>query len=153
MKRRTFLTGAFVGTAALALGISFYNDENFILQEDEYHSVLFSALIPVFLDGALPEVPSQRQIVIESTLASIRGSMQLLPDDQYQELQDLLVKLESRFGLLLLTGSMTPLLMRSPQQLTEMLEDWRHHYLTLIQTAYTGLRELILTSFYGNPDN
>lgn len=150
MKRRTFLTAAFTGTAALALGVNLYSSgPNEV--EDIHHRVLFSVLIPVFLDGALPEVASQRQLAIESTLDAIAQSIEVLPEEQQSELAELLELLEGRLGLLMLTGEMTPLIMRSPAELVTMLEDWRHHFLTMLQTAYHGLRELVLASYYALP--
>ena len=58
MKRRTFIMGAFAGTAALALGVNLYSPE-FSLPEDSEgkdYRLLFSVLLPVMLDGALPDV-------------------------------------------------------------------------------------------------
>jgi hypothetical protein len=34
-----------------------------------------------------------------------------------------------------------------------MLESWRHHYLALLQTAYLGLRELVMASYYACPEH
>jgi hypothetical protein len=48
---------------------------------------------------------------------------------------------------------MTPLLMRSAAELTQMLETWRHSYFALLQTAYLGLRELVMASFYACPEH
>ncbi|MGX9460772.1 TAT leader-containing periplasmic protein [Shewanella sp. A14] len=153
MKRRTFLTSAFAGTAALALGVNLYTPTMTTSADDVHHRVLFGVLIPVFLDGALPEVPSHREIAINRTLDAISQSIIHLPAEQQQELMELLELLEGRFGLLLLSGSMTPLLMRDPQQLIAMLESWRHHYLDMLITAYNGLRELIMASYYACPEH
>ncbi|UCX05921.1 TAT leader-containing periplasmic protein [Shewanella glacialimarina] len=151
MKRRTFLTGAFAGTAVLALGINLYPSDPIAIGGDSQYRVLFSVLIPVLLDGALPEVASQRKLAIDTTIDAIQASIDVLPTDQQAELSELLALLESRLGLLILTGSMTPLMMRSPVDLTNMLEAWRFHYLDMVQTAYLGLRELILASYYATP--
>jgi hypothetical protein len=153
MKRRTFLTGAFAGTAALALGVNLYLPNITTSPDDIHHRVLFSVLIPAFLDGALPEVPSHREIAMNRTLDAISQSITHLAPDQQQELMELLELLEGRLGLLLLSGSMTPLLMRDPQQLVEMLEFWRYNYLDMLKTAYGGLRELIMASYYACPEH
>ena len=142
MNRRTFLSGAFSGTAALSLGVNLYLPNITTSSEDIHHRVLFGVLIPVFLDGALPEVPSQRELAINRTLDAISQSITHLPVEQQQELMELLNLLEGRLGLLLLSGSMTPLLMREPQQLIDMLT-----------TAYGGLRELIMASYYACPEH
>jgi hypothetical protein len=153
MQRRTFLTGAFVGTAALALGVNLYPSKVEAPAEDLYSRLLFSVLVPVFLDGMLPEVAKPREIVINRTLDAISEAIKVLPSEQQQELAELLGQLESRLGLLLLSGSVTPLIMRQPQQLVSMLESWRFHYLQLLQTAYLGLRELVMASYYACPEH
>jgi hypothetical protein len=86
-------------------------------------------------------------------LDAISQSITHLPVEQQQELMELLELLEGRFGLLLLSGSMTPLLMREPKQLIDMLEFWRHNYLDMLTTAYNGLRELIMASYYACPEH
>ena len=155
MKRRTFLMGAFAGTAALALGVNLYSPE-FSLPEDSEakdYRLLFSVLLPVMLDGALPDVALPKLAAQNRTLDAIKQSIAVLPDEQQTELFELLDMLENRLGLLVLTSSMTPLLMRSPAELTQMLETWRHSYFALLQTAYLGLRELIMASFYACPEH
>ncbi|WP_394130405.1 TAT leader-containing periplasmic protein [Shewanella maritima] len=157
MKRRTLLTGAFVGTAALALGVqlipsSFESSEQDTEQNSE-HRLLFAALIPVLLDGALPQISSHREQAINRTLDAIGATISALPETQQEELEDLLQKMESRFYLLFLSGSMTPVLLKQPDELIDMLESWRNHYTALLQSAYVGLREVIMASYYSCPEH
>ncbi|QDZ92274.1 TAT leader-containing periplasmic protein [Shewanella decolorationis] len=155
MNRRTFLLGAFAGTAAIALGVNLYSPEFSLPDEgeDKDYRLLFGVLLPVMLDGALPDVASHKQAAQNRTLDAIKQSIDVLPDEQQAELFELLDMLENRLGLLLLTSSMTPLLMRSPGELTQMLETWRHSYFSLLQTAYLGLRELVMASYYACPEH
>ena len=153
MQRRTFLLASFVTTAAVAIGVELYSTEELSEKDSLNHDLLFSVLLPVFLHGALPDVPSQRELVINTTIEAIYRSINVLEPEQQQELEQLFGMLESRLGLLFLSGSITPLIMRDANQLVEMLEKWRHHYLVLLQTAYAGLRELIMTSYYSEPNN
>ncbi|ESE41523.1 hypothetical protein [Shewanella decolorationis] len=155
MNRRTFLLGAFAGTAAIALGVNLYSPEFSLPDEgeDKDYRLLFGVLLPVMLDGALPDVASHKQAAQNRTLDAIKHSIDVLPDEQQAELFELLDMLENRLGLLLLTSSMTPLLMRSPGELTQMLETWRHSYFSLLQTAYLGLRELVMASYYACPEH
>lgn len=155
MKRRTFLMGAFAGTAALALGVNLYSPEFSLPKDSEGkdYRLLFSVLLPVMLDGALPDVATHKLAAQNRTLDAIKQSISVLPDEQQTELFELLDMLENRLGLLVLTSSMTPLLMRSPAELTEMLETWRRSYFALLQTAYLGLRELVMASYYACPEH
>ncbi|ABI37817.1 conserved hypothetical protein [Shewanella sp. MR-4] len=155
MNRRTFLLGAFAGTAAIALGVNLYSPEFSLPDEGEEkdYRLLFGVLLPVMLDGALPDVATHKQAAQNRTLDAIKQSIAGLPDEQQAELFELLDMLENRLGLLLLTSSMTPLLMRSPSDLTQMLETWRHSYFALLQTAYLGLRELVMASYYACPEH
>ena len=153
MQRRTFITGALTGTAALALGVSLMPSDEVSLAENNLHRLTLSILIPVFLDGALADVPSQREIAINRTVDAIFQAINYLDEEQQQEINQLLDMLESRLGLLLLTGSITQLMLRQPNELVELLEYWRSNFLVLLQTAYTGLRELILSSYYSCPEH
>ncbi|QYK08489.1 TAT leader-containing periplasmic protein [Shewanella mangrovisoli] len=155
MNRRTFLLGAFAGTAAIALGVNLYSPEFRLPDEGEGkdYRLLFGVLLPVMLDGALPDVATHKLAAQNRTLDAIKHSIDVLPDEQQTELFELLDMLENRLGLLLLTSSMTPLLMRSPSELTQMLETWRHSYFALLQTAYLGLRELVMASYYACPEH
>jgi hypothetical protein len=154
MKRRTFITGAFATTAALALGVSLYRPE--LVPEDsgdKAHALLFAVLLPVLLEDALPDVPVLREAAINRTIEAMHDTMSLLSDEKQAELTELLQMLESRLGLLLLTGSMTPLMLRSTDELVAMLEHWRHHYLAMLNLAYQGLRELVMAGFYSSPEH
>ena len=155
MERRTFLTTAFVGTAALALGVNLYVPEHIKVSKalDSEHRLLFSVLLPVFLDDALPEVEKLRIAAQNRTLDAITQTISLLPADGQAELEQLLDMLENRLGLLVMTGSMTPLMMRNPDQLIAMLEYWRNSFLDMMVTAYQGLRELVLASYYSCPEH
>ncbi|MEI6859326.1 MAG: TAT leader-containing periplasmic protein [Shewanella sp.] len=155
MKRRTFITTTLVGTAALALGVNLYFPEKLKVNNTSNgeHRLLFSILLPVFLDDALPEVEKLRIAAQNRTLDAIMQTISLLPADEQAELEQLLDMLENRLGLLVLTGSMTPLMMRTPHELIAMLEYWRNNFLDMIVTAYQGLRELVLASYYSCPEH
>ncbi|NRD75346.1 TAT leader-containing periplasmic protein [Shewanella sp. VB17] len=155
MERRTFLTTAFVGTAALALGGNIYSTDHVRVNNalESEHRLLFSVLIPVFLEDALPNVEAMKMAAKNRTLDAIADTLSYLPKQGRAELEELLVMLEQRLGLLLLTGSITPLMMRSPDELISMLEYWRNSFLDLMVIAYQGLRELVMTSYYACPEH
>lgn len=155
MERRTFITTALAGTACLALGVN-YCSSNYVgvnKELDDKHRLLFSVLVPVFLDGALPDVAALKRDAINRTLDAIEHTISILPQDSFDELEQLLELLEGRLGLLILTGSMTPLMMRKEPELIEMLQGWRTSYMDMMVTAYQGLRELVIASYYSSPEH
>lgn len=80
MQRRTFLTGAFAATTALALGASVYlPPSQWPGAEQQNHRALFAILLPVLLDGALPQMPGPRQQAIDRTLDAIDTTIATLP--------------------------------------------------------------------------
>ncbi|MDL2196967.1 TAT leader-containing periplasmic protein [Shewanella algae] len=155
MQRRQFLLWALGGTSALALGVSLYEEEEIanLSEHEKPHDLLLGALIPVLLEEALPEINKHRTSAINRTLDAVNQTLKWLPKAQRQELEQLLDILENRFGLLLLSGSMTPLMLRSPNELVEMLESWRSSWMALLQQAYLGLRELLMASYYACPEH
>ena len=98
-------------------------------------------------------VESMRVAAQNRTLDAISQTISYLPQEGQDELEQLLDMLEQRLGLLVLTGSMTPLMMRTPNELISMLEYWRNSFLDLMVTAYQGLRELVMASYYASPEN
>ncbi|MFT5789378.1 MAG: hypothetical protein ACI8SJ_001494 [Shewanella sp.] len=155
MERRTFITTALAGTACLALGVNYCSTDYISVNPkvDDKHRLLFSVLLPVFLDGALPDVPVLKRDAENRTLDAIEQTISLLPEDSQIELEQLLDLLEGRLGLLILTGSMTPLMMRNSSELIEMLQGWRTSYIEMMVTAYQGLRELVMASYYSDPEH
>ncbi|MGP1782694.1 TAT leader-containing periplasmic protein, partial [Shewanella frigidimarina] len=90
---------------------------------------------------------------INRTLDAIEHTISILPQESQAELEQLLEMLEGRLGLLILTGSMTPLMLRKQPELIEMLQNWRTSFIDMMVTAYQGLRELVMASYYSNPEH
>ncbi|MCK8047236.1 TAT leader-containing periplasmic protein [Shewanella sp. 1CM18E] len=155
MERRTFITTAIAGTACLALGVNYYSADDIGVNKelDNNHRLLLSVLLPVFLDGALPDVAALKRDALHRTLDAIEHTISILPLDTKAELEQLFEMLEGRLGLLILTGSVTPLMMRNQSELVDMLQSWRTSYLDLMVTAYQGLRELVMASYYSSPEH
>ncbi|GLS83351.1 TAT leader-containing periplasmic protein [Paraferrimonas haliotis] len=153
MRRRTFLTIGIASTAAMAFGVKLYSDKAFDDSNyDEHHRVLLAALVPVLLDGILPEVTQPRQRAINRCIDNCLTTISLLPEHQAEQMQELLQSLEAQFGNLLLVGSITPLALQSPAQIQQVLESWRNSFIEMLQQAYLGLRNLIIASYYSDPD-
>ncbi len=155
MERRSFLLGGFAATASIAIGTDWYINafESRDAVTEQKHQLLFQALLPVLLDGALPTDATKRQQQINQTLSNIDATLQVLPEHSRQKLYQLLDILEMKFGLLLLTSNMTSLLKRNPNELVELLTYWREHYLSMMNEAYLGLRELVMSSYYASSEH
>ena len=158
LKRRTFISSAFISTAAITIGIDLKpwsllgNNQDDIIHS---HRHLFSVLLPVFLDGILPKTMSfeKREHFHNQTLLSMSENTNKLNDKQKSDLSTLLNLLDSRLGSLLLTAEMTHITHRSANELITMLNVWREGFMSLQQMAYFSLRELILASFYSIPEH
>lgn len=158
MKRRTFLLASVAGISALATGIALYRSTDLDLEYttalplDEDQQQVLLALLPALLNGTLSDQPDKRQQQLKQVLENMAEAIRWLPSSSREELQQLLSTLSNRFGKLLLTGGMTQWPSMSLSQRLHMLDDWRYHYLSLLQQAYFGLKELSLASWYSQPD-
>lgn len=149
--RRTFLKAGLIGTLALAAAGGLYRvtqradvPNKFIL-DDAAKSVL-AAIIPVMLKGAvIPGTPD-----LETAIARVRDAIAGLPLSAQKEIQDL-------FGLLTLGPSRRFLAgipddwpQAKPKDVAAFLQNWRTSRLTLLQSAYHGLHDLITGSWYSH---
>lgn len=122
------------------------------LIDDDVHLAL-TALLPVFLAGALPQNAESRQHKIGQTIAGIKVAMKRLPPHTLDELKDLFALLTNRLANLAYAGNFSRLEQLTLSQRSALIEGWRTSYIGLLNTAYEGLKELIYAAFYGNPDN
>ncbi|MGI5310149.1 hypothetical protein [Rheinheimera sp. WS51] len=153
MDRRQFILSGIALGAATSLGIygwhSSINESN---DSNDSQDLVLSALLPALLYAALPQDTTMAQQVIR-TKRAVNEFMPFLPQRQQQELQQLFSLLANRVGQLAVTGHMTALTELSLQQRWKLLADWRDSYLTLLQQAYHGLRELLFAAYYGQPEH
>lgn len=156
MKRRTFITTGFVSLTAITVGINLSSTRLLDPQQTYMtadHIELFSVLLPVLLNGALPVNKTAQLQSLQKTLNAMGNIIAQLEAQQYQELLRLLDLLNSRLGCLFLTAELTPLVKRTPLELAKMLIFWRTSFMDFHQQAYIGLRELVFSSFYSLPEH
>ncbi|GAA4884080.1 TAT leader-containing periplasmic protein [Ferrimonas pelagia] len=152
MERRQFIYGTLASATALSLGIAFWPEPVSIPAPlDEAQQWLFVALIPVVLEGAAPAQRLEQQA--PRIAVAVADLIATLPPGVRQQLAQLLGLLQQKLGRLVLTGSMLPLAEQQPTLLSQLLDDWRFHFLELIRTAYAGLRDPIMAVWYGDPAN
>ena len=150
LSRRSFIKAGLIGTFALATAGGLYRatrptlPAGFVLDE-ETRSAL-SAIIPVVLKDAIDSAPA----TIDAVLMQVRDAIMGLPLATQKEVQDL-------FGLLTLGPTRRFLVGLSDdwqhaksQDVAAFLQNWRMSRLSLLQSAYQALHDLITGSWYGS---
>jgi len=157
MNRRQFIkTGLALGTAA-ALGVTLYpvvTAESITepAAQGPARTVLL-ALVPALLFGALPKDTHAAQQQIAATVDAALAFLPYLPKRQQHDLQQLFVMLDTELLRLALAGHLTPLADLPVAARLALLHGWRDSFIALLNQAYSGLRELLYGSYYGNPEH
>lgn len=151
MDRRQFIFSGIALAASASLGISLWQHS---LQPDtDNRQWVLAALLPALLYGVLPQDPTLAQQQIARTQQAVTDFMPYLPLRQQQELHQLFNLLTTRLSQLGLTGQISNLPELSILQRLELLKRWRDSYLSLLQQAYHGLRELLYGAYYGQSEH
>lgn len=158
--RRTFLKAGVAGSALLLLGRwppqAHATDQ--ILDSRFTFTSLTAAdaaalvrIVPVMLEEALPQAHGERNAAIGEIIRGVDLTIGYQPVHIRDEIRDL-------FGIL--TGSVTRALVAgiwrswenaTEQDVREFLTSWRNSRLDMLRSAYVGLNNLIVGSWYGNP--
>ncbi len=133
------LLGAF-GVASRFVGRHAVDDRREVLR----------GVIPAVLDGALPSAPEQRAHAISAALADVEATIAGLPPATQDELAKLFLALAAAPSRLLLAGLAKPWTEASAEEVAEVLQGWRTHRLTLLQSAYHAFHDLILGAAYAD---
>lgn len=160
LTRRQLLLGSLIGGAALA-GLTLAlapRDEptpaaaplQFLTADDV---LVLTALLPVLLDGALATEPSLRARQIAALLQRLDQAVLHLYPRSRAELRELFQLLENKAGRVVLAGVWSNWAQASAADKHGFLLHWRDSFLDLLQTAYAGLHNLVMASFYGDPNN
>lgn len=151
MDRRQFiLTGIALG-AATGLGLNLWQHSPAV--DDSSRDLVLSALLPALLYAALPEDTTLAAAEIARTKQAVAEFLPYLPQRQQQQLQQLFNLLAGQLTQLALTGYWTQLPDLSIAQRLSILSTWRDSYMTTLQQAYHGLRELLYGAYYGQPEH
>ncbi len=146
--RRTVLKLGVVGGVLLAVGgaASWFVGRN---AADQRREVL-AAMIPAFLDGALPVEAGQRSAAIGRTLTDVEQAIAGLSPSTRDDLAKLFALATAAPSRLLLTGLAGPWHEAGTPRIDQVLQGWRVHRLALLQSAYQGLHDLILGAWYAH---
>ncbi len=149
-KRRAFLKVGIAGFALLYAGrwlaparaaegatpsFPFKN----LMQED---TVVLSRVVPVMLHGALP---------LDGAQYGVDLTIGYQPPSVRTEIRDLFNLLNNAATRALVAGIWKPWSKATNQDIQEFLASWRDSRFDLLRSAYIGLNNLIVGSWYGNP--
>ncbi|NQD36302.1 twin-arginine translocation pathway signal protein [Permianibacter sp. IMCC34836] len=160
LTRRQLLLSTLIGGAALVgltLAIAPGDDapaapaELKFLNGDDV--LVLTALIPALLDGALATEPMQRSQQIQQLLIRFDQALLHLYPRTQAELRQLLDLLTNKAGRVAVAGVWSNWANASLNDKQQFLNHWRDSFLDLLQTAYSGLHNLVMASFYGDPAN
>ena len=157
MNRRQFIKQGIMVGSALVVGSSLYGCSDLDILDtelinDDVHLSL-AVILPVFLSGALDNDSQVRVAQLNRTIKGMTIAMQKLPPHTLDELNDLFSLLTNRLGNLVYAGTFSATQHLNVAQATQLIEQWRTSYISLLNTAYEGLKELIYAAFYGNKQN
>ena len=111
---------------------------------------IFAAIVPVMLDGALPEgaeAASARRDALQSIEATIGG----LPPAARDELADLFSLLDFAPTRCLVAGVWSSWTEASTEAIAAFLDRWRTSRLALLRSGYAALHQIVLGAWYAQP--
>ena len=160
LTRRQLLLGSLIGGAALAgLTLSFAPSDKDSAPQPELKfltgddALILGALIPALLDGALSDEVTLQQQQIQSVTQRLDEALLYLYPRTRAELRELFDLLGNKAGRVTLAGVWSNWSHASLADKNEFLNRWRDSFLDLLQTAYAGLHNLVMASFYGDSAN
>lgn len=151
LSRRSFLKAGLVGTLTLIVAGGVYRATRspevpgkFVL--DDGAKTILASIIPAMLKGAINPGSQDLQRAIQSVQDAIAG----LPLASQKELQDLFALLALGPSRRFLAGIPDDWPQAKQEDVTSFLQNWRMSRFSLLQSAYHGLHDLILGSWYAD---
>jgi hypothetical protein len=151
--RRTFLVTGGLGLAALAAGGWLHVRTGAAGAGSAlgaHGRTVIAAMVPAFLDGALPEDGS-RTTAIAETVDAVDRAVAGLPPATQAELAQLFGLLTFAPARVALAGLVADWPRATPDAVAAALARWQASRLSLLRSAYDGLHQLVLAAWYGNP--
>jgi len=155
--RRSFLKAGVLGALVLAAGGGLYRYnhppqvQRFVL--DFEARAALDAIVPAILAGSLPAGPAARAQSVRATTERVHQTILGLPLTTQKEVQDLFGLLALAPARRLLAGVKGDWASASVDEVSDFLQDWRVHRVGLLRTAYQALHDLVLGSWYSDPDH
>lgn len=158
--RRTFLKAGVAGAALLVVGRWLpvaHAGESQAAQDVRFLHLTAAdvaalrRIVPVMLEGALPQDDAQRKAAIGEILYGIDLTIDHQPPSVRQEIRDLLGLLTKGVTRALIAGVWTSWGKASDEDVRKFLAGWRTSRFGMLRSAFIGLNNLIMGSWYGNP--
>jgi len=153
MNRRRFLKTGLLGGVALAAGGAWIvwrdvRDADAGIPARDHLAIVVRAVAPVMLAGSLSDTRPAADVTrivdgVKTVIAAFPASVQA-------EVADLFRLLDFRSVRRLLTGVASDWPVAHPQEIAAFLERWRQSRLSLLQSGYFALHDLILGAWYAD---
>jgi len=134
--------------AAVALSVA-----GMVADSQETDHDVLAAVIPVMLDGAIPSAPALRRSAVSQILAGFDVAVSGLTPSVQAEVAQLFALLRIAPLRIFATGIVGPWASQPPQRIARFLTDWRYSDVAKLRSAYDALHQLILASWYGQPQS
>lgn len=157
ISRRTLLKAGVAGAAALLLARWLYTPTATPTRSsgsadalDAPARTIVAAVIPVFLEGALPDGP-EASSARAATLAGVERAIAGLPPATRAELADLFSLLAFPPTRCLVAGIWSPWPEATREAIASFLARWRDSRFALLRSAYAALHQLVFSAWYADP--
>lgn len=157
--RRTFLKAGIAGSALLIAGRwlapAYAAQSETTTSPFKYLTAadaeMLGRVVPVVLQGSLPKSDAERKTAIAETISGIDFILGYQPAAARKEAADLFGLLTTSATRALVAGIWKSWDKATDDDITRFLNRWRDSRFSLLQSAYIGLHNLIIGSWYGNP--
>jgi hypothetical protein len=113
--------------------------------------VVLGRIVPVMLHGALPQDDAQQRVAIGEIISGVDTTIGFQPPAVRQEIKDLFGLLTTGATRVVVAGIWKSWDKASTEDVWGFLDKWRNSRFDLLRSAYLGLNNLIVGSWYGNP--
>ena len=113
---------------------------------------VLAAIVPVLLAGALPE-GAQHAPAVRAVVDGVEQAVSGLPPHLQVELDQLFTLLTFSPTRWLVAGVGSPWPRASAAEVSAFLESWRTSWLTLLQSGYHALDELVMAAWYARAES
>ena len=118
---------------------------------DRGDRVLLTAVIPVMLTGALPELEKEQKAAIEQIITNFDYTVAHFPPAVRKEIRQLLDLLAWPLTRVILTGIMSAWENAEALEIRAFLHRWESSRFSLLRSGYGALHDLICGAWYVSP--